>query len=141
MANVSDIHRQVVDAWNRRDWNEYRNLLHSDYTYTGPDGQEHQGPDAGLKVAQMYATAFPDGKLEVKDLIDSGTRAAVELVARGTHKGDLRGIAPTNKSVELRMANIVELREGKIYREREYFDMLSMMVQLGAVKLPGKTAA
>src|SRR5262249_21816801 len=105
MANVSDIHRQILDAWNRRDWNALRTLLHSDYRYTGPDGKEIVGPEAGVDLYKMYATAFPDGKLESKNVITSGSTSVCEFIARGTHKGDLRGIAPTNKRVEFNICN------------------------------------
>ena len=141
MANVTDIQRQLVDSWNSRDWNTYRSLLHSDYRYTGPDGKEETGPDAGLKIAQMYANAFPDGKLEVKESVSSNNATVSELIAKGTHKGDLKGIAATGKRIEIRIANIMEIRDGKIYREREYFDVMSMMVQLGVVKPPAQSAA
>ena len=86
MANASDIHRQILDAWNRRDWDTYRSLLHSEYRYTGPDGKEHIGPEAGVNIGKMYATAFPDGKVEVTNVLGSGNNAFCEFVARGTHK-------------------------------------------------------
>jgi hypothetical protein len=35
----------------------------------------------------------------------------------------------------------MDIREGKIYREREYLDMLTLMTQLGAVTHPGSKAA
>jgi steroid delta-isomerase-like uncharacterized protein len=141
MANVSEIHRQILDAWNRRDWETFRSLLHSDYTYTGPDGKEQKGPDAGVNVGKMYATAFPDGKTEIKNIYVAGNHAVCEFIARGTHKGDLKGVGPTGKRVEIQICNVMELRDGKIYREREYFDVLSMMVQLGVVQPPGKQTA
>jgi steroid delta-isomerase-like uncharacterized protein len=141
MATVTDIQRQVLDAWNRRDWETYRSLLHSEYRYTGPDGKEQVGPEAGLNVAKMYANAFPDGKLEVKNSLSSQSISVSEFIARGTHKGDLRGIPPTNKTVEVRIANFMELRDGKIFREREYFDMMTMLVQIGAIKQPLQTSA
>ena len=137
MANVSDIQRQIFDAWNRRDWNAYRSFLHSEYTYIGPDGQEQKGPEAGLAIAKMYANAFPNGKLEVKNSMSTGDTAVCEFTARGTHQGDLRGIPPTGKPVEIKIANIMEVRDGKVYREREYFDTMSLLVQIGVVKPPG----
>jgi steroid delta-isomerase-like uncharacterized protein len=141
MANVSDIQRQVFDVWNRRDWDTYRTLLHSEYRYIGPDGKELIGPEAGITVAKMYANAFPDGKLEVKNSLSLQNISVSEIVARGTHKGDLKGIPPTNKPVEVKIANIMEFRDGKIYREREYFDMMTMLAQIGVVKPPAHTAA
>ena len=141
MANASDIHRQILDAWNRRDWESYRSFLHSDYRYIGPDGKELAGPEAGLNLAKMYANAFPDGKIEIKNVFVAGTTAVCEFVARGTHKGDLKGVAPTGKRVEINVCNVMEVRDGKSYREREYMDMLTMMVQVGAVKPPGATSS
>jgi hypothetical protein len=35
----------------------------------------------------------------------------------------------------------MELRDGKIFREREYFDMMTMLIQIGAVKPPMQTSA
>ena len=60
MSSPATIHREFADAWNRRDWNTFRNLLHPHYSYTGGDGKEMTGgPDIGLGIAQMYASAFP----------------------------------------------------------------------------------
>ena len=137
MATVNDIHRELVDAWNRRDWTKYRSLLHPEYRYRGPDGKELVGPDAGLQLAQGYATAFPDGKLELRKVFPCGDTAIGECHATGTHKGSLMGVAATGKRVQLDVCNIVELRDGKVHREREFMDMLTLFIQTGTVKLPG----
>ena len=137
MADVSQIHREMMDAWNNRDFSRMRGLLHPEYTYTGGDGKELRGPEAGIDVAQMYANAFPDGRVEVARVHVAGDTAVAEMVARGTHGGDLLGIAPTGKKVEIRICNVMELRDGKVYREREYFDVMTMLVQLGVVTPPG----
>jgi steroid delta-isomerase-like uncharacterized protein len=141
MATVSEIHHQIVDAWNSRDWTAMRNLLHSDYSYTGPDGKELVGSDAGVNVGRMYANAFPDGKLEIKRVHVAGNTAIAELLATGTHRGDLMGVAPTGKRVELNICNVLEVRDGKALREREYMDVMTMMGQLGVVQGPAAKAA
>ncbi len=46
------------------------------------------------------------------------------------------GIAPTGKSIDVCVCNVMEIRDGKIHREREYFDALTMMTQLGVVQDP-----
>ena len=136
MAVVADIHREMFAAWNSRDFKKMRELMHSEYSYTGADGKEAKGPEAGMAIAQMYASAFPDGRLELGRVHVVGDTSVAEVIARGTHQGDLMGIAPTGKKVEIRICNVVELRDAKVYREREYMDMLTMMVQLGVVKMP-----
>ena len=136
MSDTTSIAREYTDAWNRRDWARYRQLLHSDYSYTGGDGQEQKGPDAGLASGQMFATAYPDGKINVQSIHAAGNVAIVEAIGTGTHKGDLMGIAPTGRRVSVPVCNILEIRDGKIVAEREYLDMLHMMQQLGVVPAP-----
>jgi steroid delta-isomerase-like uncharacterized protein len=141
MASPSDVQREYLEAWNKRDFEKMKTLLHANYSYTGPDGKEQTGPDAGLKVARMWATAFPDGKVEIKKTMGQGDITIAEFIGRGTHNGELMGVKPTGKPMEIRICNVMETRDGKIYREREYMDMLTLMSNLGAVKLPGFKAA
>ncbi|MBI5285700.1 MAG: ketosteroid isomerase, partial [Chloroflexi bacterium] len=37
--------------------------------------------------------------------------------------------------------NVLEVRDGKIYREREYMDMFTMMAQLGVAGIPAAATA
>jgi len=136
MAATAQIHGEIFEAWNKRDFGKMRSLLHPEYTYTGGDGKVLRGPDAGIALAQMYAAAFPDGRLELERLHVAGDTAIAEMVARGTHGGDLMGIAATGKKVELRICNVMELKDGKVYREREYMDLATLLAQIGATALP-----
>jgi len=137
----SDVVREYFDCWNRRDWNKYRSLMHPQYSYTGSDGQEQRGPDAGLAVGQMFAAAFPDGRINITNLRSDGDFVTTEFTGSGTHRGELMGVAPTNKRVSIPVCNVMELRDGKIYREREYMDMMHMMTQLGVAKTPAAARA
>jgi steroid delta-isomerase-like uncharacterized protein len=140
MATAETIHRQLVEAWNTRDFDAMRELLHTEYTYTSGDGKELAGgPDTGLNIAKTYAAAFPDGRIEVRATYAHGETAISELRATGTHGGELMGIPPTGKPVELVICNVIELRDGKIYREREYFDVAAMLAQIGVVLSPAQT--
>jgi len=136
MSDIASIAREYSDAWNRRDWARWRELLHPEYTYTGGDGQVQKGPEAGLAMAQMFANAFPDGKGDIQKITAAGDIAIVEFTGRGTHTGDLMGIAPTGRQVSIPVCDILEIRDGKIIAEREYMDMLHMMQQLGVAPAP-----
>jgi len=136
MSDAATIARDYLEAWNRRDWARWRELFHPAYSYTGGDGQEQKGPEAGLAVGQMFAAAFPDGKIDVQRIHAAGDTAIVEFVGRGTHQGDLMAIAPTGRSMTLPVCTILEVRDGKIYAEREYMDMLHLMQQLGVAPAP-----
>jgi steroid delta-isomerase-like uncharacterized protein len=136
MSDAASIARELTDAWNRRDWSRYRELLHPEYSYTGGDGQAQKGQEVGLAVGQMFANAFPDGKIDVQAIHGAGNVAIVEFIGRGTHKGDLMGIAPTGRQISIPVCNVVEVRDGKVYAEREYMDMMHLMQQLGVAPVP-----
>lgn len=139
MARPTEIHNEIAKAWNARDFNQLRNMYHPEYTYTGGDGKEVAGgPEAGLNVMKMYASAFPDGVLEVKRVYAQGDTAIAELIGRGTQSGEFMGVPPTSRRVEVCICNVIELRDGKAYREREYMDNLSIMTQIGVIGSTGK---
>ena len=46
----------------------------------------------------------------------------------------------TGRPAEITICNVIELRDGKVYREREYMDMYTMMTQMGVVKAPATAA-
>ena len=133
MVSPADIAREYVENWNRRDWKAYRELLDDQYTYTGGDGQTQRGPEAGMAVGQMFATAFPDGRIDLRQIHTAGDTAVVEFTGRGTHSGDLMGIAPTGRQISIPVITVLTVRGGRIVSEREYMDMAHMMRQLGVM--------
>ncbi|TMG00019.1 MAG: ester cyclase [Chloroflexi bacterium] len=133
MVSPADIAREYVENWNRRDWKAYRELLDDQYTYTGGDGQTQRGPEAGMAVGQMFATAFPDGRIDLRQIHTAGDTAIVEFTGRGTHSGDLMGIAPTGRHISIPVITVLTVRGGRIVSEREYMDMAHMMRQLGVM--------
>lgn len=56
---------------------------------------------------------------------------------RGTHKGELMGVPPTNKEVRVTGISIDRIAGGKIVEHWENFDQLSMMQQLGVIPSMG----
>src|SRR6266581_892889 len=102
----ADIAREYLETWNRRDWDHYRSMMHAGYSYTGGDGEK------------MFAGALPDGVIEIQTVHDAGDTVVVEFIGKGTHNGDLMGVAPTGRRVNLPVCNVIEIRDGKIFGER-----------------------
>lgn len=131
MKDLKSIVEQYMDAIPRRDFGRIRQLLHQQYSYTGSDGQRQNGPERSIEVTEMYTNAFPDLTPDIKHLNVAGDTCVAEFVARGTHKGELLGISPTNRKVAVPVCNIIEFRDGLIFAEREYFDNAYLLQQLG----------
>jgi predicted ester cyclase len=52
---------------------------------------------------------------------------------RGTHKGELRGIAPSGTELTMTGIDMTCLSEGKMVEDRVEVDELGMMQQLGVI--------
>ena len=84
---------------------------------------------------------FPDGRLEIRQLLADGPAAAVEGGFRGTHNGVLHApagdIGPTGKSIEFRWAAIYRTDGDQLASEHLFFDQLDFLGQLGIGPAPG----
>ena len=81
----------------------------------------------------LYLTAFPDLRFSIDQLLPSGDYAVTRYTATGTHRGDLMGIAPTNRRAETHGCTIAEIRNGKIVRSWAYWDTGHLLRQLGVM--------
>jgi steroid delta-isomerase-like uncharacterized protein len=95
--------------------------------------EEGHGIDHFKQFATMYRTAFPDVHIEIEDQIAEGDKVAYRWVGKGTHEGDLMGIAPTGNRVTVAGITIDRIADGKIAETWENYDAMGMMQQLGAL--------
>jgi predicted ester cyclase len=109
-----NITRQVWDAWNAHDIegalkNIDENHVWESDTLPAP----LVGGDAYRQAMQMYLTAFPDLRFVIDQRLASGDYVVTRYTATGTHRGDLMGIAPTNKLAETHGCTIADIKNGK----------------------------
>ena len=64
-------------------------------------------------------------------MVAEGDKVAHRLILRGTHKGDLMGIAPTGKQVTITSITISRFAGGKEVEALPFTDMLTFYRQLG----------
>ena len=88
-------------------------------------------------LIQGFGAAFPDMQHTVDAQTAEGDSVATPLTFRGTHTGDLMGIPPTGKQVEIRGINIHRAVDGKIVEAETVVDMMALMQQIGAIPSPG----
>ena len=68
-----------------------------------------------------------------EEIIAEGDNVAVRFTARGTHRGEFAGAAPTGKPVTVEHVVIYRVANGQIVNYRLYWDTLGFMQQLGAI--------
>jgi len=81
-------------------------------------------------------TSMPDFKIEAKSSFNAGDWGASEWVMSGTFAHSNIPGAPAGKSFSLRGASIMEFRGGKISRNTNYWNLASMLQQVGAMPAP-----
>lgn len=131
MITAQTVHAELARRWNARDYAGMRELMHPDYAYISADGTVSASQEAGIAVAQTYGDAFPDAVMTVKRKVVDGNLAICEMEVNGTHTAPLRDLPATGKRVRTPICNVLEVRDGLIYREQDYFDLLGMLRQLG----------
>ena len=56
----------------------------------------------------------PDNKTEIDDILGDGDTVAVRYTCRGTHRGELFGVAPTNRTLTTSGIEMYRLSDGRI---------------------------
>ena len=126
--------REVFDAWNAHDPNRMMKLFDEKFvgeTDTLPAPMI--GREAAGQVMQMYIRAFPDLRLTVDQMIASGDTVVTRWTATGTQRGELMGIAATNRSTTTHGCDVAELQDGKVVRDWNYWDTGNLLRQLGVL--------
>lgn len=97
-------------------------------------GQEIHGRDAVRQAAADLFAAFPDVHVEVRDVFAAGNRICTELTFRGTHEGELRGIPPTHRRMEVENCILFDIgADGLVKTETIYDDATTVLRQLGVL--------
>jgi predicted ester cyclase len=111
-----------------------------DYVYHFPASPEPLPYQGHVHMARMFYAAFPDLHHSIEDQIAEGDRVVTRITIRGTHQGELMGIAPTGKQIIVTAISIDRIVNSKIAEEWVNSDVLGMLQQLGAVPTPTQTA-
>lgn len=123
-------------AYNKKDWGGVKATVTAGFVYDEvPTHRKVEGADQVIQAWKGWAMALPDSNATFENAFVSGSKVVLELTWRGKHTGPMQTpggeIAATGKSIELRACQIVETEGGKAKSMRHYFDMMTMMQQLG----------
>jgi steroid delta-isomerase-like uncharacterized protein len=81
----------------------------------------------------MMASAFPDTKVSIDDMVAEGDKVAYRWTMRCTHKGTFMGIPATGKQIVVKGVEIYKIAGRKIIEAWNFPDTLGMLTQLGAI--------
>ncbi len=82
-------------------------------------------------LMKMYTGAFPDGRVEIYELIAEGDMVAVIGTFKGTHTAPMGPYPATGRAVDSEFAGYHRFENGKIVETWVTWDNLAMFHQLG----------
>jgi predicted SnoaL-like aldol condensation-catalyzing enzyme len=109
---------------------EYNN--HNAYVEPGP---------AGVKAFfRHYLDAFPDTKVVMEDVIESGDRISARFTYNGTFSKPFMGYQPNSAAIEMRSIDIWRVKDGKFVEHWDELNLLEVFQKIGAatVRKPGE---
>ncbi|HEV8718217.1 MAG TPA: ester cyclase [Candidatus Binatia bacterium] len=124
----------VEEAWNKRNLAVIDEVFTSDAVAHDPAVPAVKDVESIKQFIAAYLTAFPDLQVMVDDLFTTEDRIATRWTARGTHKGEFLGLAPTEKSMAVTGLTIYRLADGKIAEYWANWDSPGLLQQLGTVR-------
>jgi steroid delta-isomerase-like uncharacterized protein len=127
-----------IAAWNSHDAGKVvaafsPDVLFEDVTF----GATNHGSRELQKYAASIFDAVPDAKFDLVNSSEDQRHGSIEWTFSGTD----RGLYKTGKRFSVRGVSVIELRGGKISRERDYYDAASIMRQVGLLPSQNSSAA
>ena len=133
--NEALAHRFHMDIFQRGEMDAADEILSPDFVnhFTGNPPEMQRGPEGVKRLATAIRTAFPDAQITHHDTMVQEDKVIVRWSMTGTHDGDMFGVPPTGKPVNITGIDIFRISGGKIVELWQNWDQMGMMQQLGVV--------
>src|SRR5215469_6028411 len=146
-ADLIQLARHHINAENDRDLDRTMDTISpngAEYRIYATEESLNSREDIRRFYDETY-TAFPDMKVEIKNLVPSQATRQVFLEYRfvATFRKPIWGLAPTNRLFSYNGAIVYEFdANGKLTKEINYFDKTELLASMGVIRntntLPGK---
>ena len=125
-----DLVRQYLEIWNTGNLTSVDEIVAVDFVFHRVGG-DLKGHEALRQYITVFRTAFPDLHFTVEDVIAEGDKVVTHWTMTGTHKGELMGIAATDKNIKVTGTSITCISGKKVVENSTFWDRLDLMQQLG----------
>jgi len=122
--------RQHADAEDRHDVDATLATFHRARYEVAPLGIS-DGEAAVRELLNGMITGFPDWHIETGPFRHGDDFVFVEVRMTGTHNGPWAGWEPTGRKMDVTVACLFEFEQDHLICEKVYFDMATVMRQLG----------
>jgi steroid delta-isomerase-like uncharacterized protein len=127
-----------LDAWNSHDSAAVAGHMADDAVYEDVAlGRVLHGPSEIASFVEEATRSSSDFRFETVSLLTVGNDYANEWVMLGTNDREARGVPATGRAFRVRGASIGRLdTSGRIVENREYYNLVELLTQLGLLPAP-----
>jgi len=139
IENMSIIKKTMEECWNSHNFSVVDEVFSQELVFHGPS-IEFYSLEEFKSLQKSFSNAFTDTKITPTFQFAKEDIVVTHFIWEGTHTGEMQGILPTGKKVEMTGIEIDRLDHGIIMESWEEFDQLGMMKQLGMEVKPMEVA-
>ena len=131
--NKQLVRRAVDEIWNLGKYQMLNEFITDAFTIhlSNPDEKIH-GLEGVVKYYTELRNAFPDIHFTIDSQMAEDDRVVTQWTARGTHRGNFRGIPATGRKFQIAAVDIERIVDGKVVECWPAMDELALLQQLGA---------
>jgi len=123
-ADIESLIKTFGETWNSQDIETMVSLCSDDCIYEEVvSGDIYEGKDGVATYAKETFLEVPDFNLEVLSIYCTDKWAMSEWIMKGSYSVDesISGEPPNMKTFAIRGASIIEIKDGKIFKVRDYW--------------------
>lgn len=132
-GNVAAVRRFYEGYINGAEEVGLEDIVSVDFTDHAPvlfPNQPRHGPTALEWLINLVRDAFPDVAITVEEVIAQGDTVVARATWRGTHRGEVMGIAPTHRPIRITGLDLIRLKDGLFVEHWGQIDFITMLDQL-----------
>ena len=123
MADTADAERNkalvrkiVEEMFNRGNLDVAPEIFAAEFVDRGHEqvGDKKDGPEGFAQFVTSVRAALPDLKATIQNMVAEGDHVAMWNVASATHRGELFGMPPSGKQINMRDFHFFRFADGKI---------------------------
>ena len=124
--------QELYAAWSLHQLEKIDAIFTSDAAYEDVAAGQVNGGKEEIKQLLRAAYAWaPDFRVTMKSLIVADDCAATEWLSEGIQTGPIGDLPASGNSLRLHGASILTFRDGKIATVTDYYNMATLLTQLG----------
>ncbi|MCH7972205.1 MAG: ester cyclase [Chloroflexi bacterium] len=146
MTDAIAVLKENIKAFNDGDFFQFAATLADDVIYVEAATQRRtEGKEATVELFKAWKASFADAEGTITNIFRSGDQAVAEITWIGTHTGDMEGsggtIPASGRKMEMTASIIVSTSDGQITESHQYFDLMTLLTQIGAMPAPTEVTA